>query len=93
MSHGNKEKFSCLGIQICVNWFKNRGHKVISHVHWSCLVSVVNGLFFKSIIVNYNASYHHMLSMSNVYLYGHLQICINWFKNREHKVNIRVHWS
>ena len=28
MSHGNKEKFSCLGIQICVNWFQSRGHKV-----------------------------------------------------------------
>jgi hypothetical protein len=28
MSHGNKEKFSCLGIKICVQWFQARGHKV-----------------------------------------------------------------
>lgn len=30
MSHGNKEVFSCRGIQICVEWFKNRGHKDIT---------------------------------------------------------------
>ena len=28
MSHGNSEKFSCRGIEICVDWFKERGHKV-----------------------------------------------------------------
>merc|ERR1712106_305579 len=26
MSHGNKETFSCKGIDICVKWFKSRGH-------------------------------------------------------------------
>jgi len=30
MSHGNKERFSCKGIRICVDWFKNRGHKDIT---------------------------------------------------------------
>lgn len=30
MSHGNKEVFSCLGIRLCVDWFKNRGHKDIT---------------------------------------------------------------
>ncbi|XP_015271035.1 PREDICTED: probable ribonuclease ZC3H12D [Gekko japonicus] len=29
MSHGNKEFFSCMGIQLVVDWFKNRGHKYI----------------------------------------------------------------
>jgi hypothetical protein len=28
MSHGSKEKFSCLGIKICVQWFQAREHKV-----------------------------------------------------------------
>ncbi|XP_054830816.1 probable ribonuclease ZC3H12D isoform X1 [Eublepharis macularius] len=28
-SHGNKEVFSCMGIQLVVDWFKNRGHKYI----------------------------------------------------------------
>uniref|UniRef100_A0A182VVW5 C3H1-type domain-containing protein n=1 Tax=Anopheles minimus TaxID=112268 RepID=A0A182VVW5_9DIPT len=30
MSHGNKEMFSCRGIRLCVDWFKNRGHKDIT---------------------------------------------------------------
>lgn len=30
ISHGNKEIFSCLGIRLCVDWFKNRGHKEIT---------------------------------------------------------------
>lgn len=30
MSHGNKDVFSCRGIKICVDWFKNRGHKDIT---------------------------------------------------------------
>ena len=30
MSHGNKECFSCRGIKICVDWFRNRGHKEIT---------------------------------------------------------------
>ncbi|XP_077206351.1 putative ribonuclease ZC3H12D [Paroedura picta] len=29
MSHGNKEVFSCMGIQLVVDWFKNRGHKYV----------------------------------------------------------------
>ncbi|XP_063150034.1 probable ribonuclease ZC3H12D [Candoia aspera] len=29
MSHGNKEVFSCLGIQLVVDWFKQRGHQYI----------------------------------------------------------------
>lgn len=28
-SHGNKEVFSCRGIQLAVDWFKERGHKDI----------------------------------------------------------------
>ncbi|UYV71373.1 ZC3H12C [Cordylochernes scorpioides] len=28
--HGNKEFFSCRGIQICVEWFKARGHREIT---------------------------------------------------------------
>lgn len=30
MSHGNKEVFSCRGIDLCVDWFKQRGHKDIT---------------------------------------------------------------
>ncbi|KAG5682261.1 hypothetical protein PVAND_011625 [Polypedilum vanderplanki] len=30
MGHGNKEIFSCRGIGICVDWFKQRGHKDIT---------------------------------------------------------------
>lgn len=30
MSHGNKEIFSCRGIKICVEWFRNRGHREIT---------------------------------------------------------------
>ncbi|KAI5748922.1 hypothetical protein M8J76_003325 [Diaphorina citri] len=30
MSHGNKELFSCIGIKICVDWFRARGHKEIT---------------------------------------------------------------
>ncbi|XP_046415321.1 endoribonuclease ZC3H12A-like isoform X1 [Neodiprion fabricii] len=30
MSHGNKEIFSCRGIKICVDWFRNRGHREIT---------------------------------------------------------------
>lgn len=29
MGHGNKQVFSCRGIKLCVDWFKNRGHKDI----------------------------------------------------------------
>lgn len=29
MSHGNKQAFSCRGIKLCVDWFRNRGHKDI----------------------------------------------------------------
>ena len=28
MAHGNSETFSCRGIEICVEWFKNKGHTV-----------------------------------------------------------------
>lgn len=30
MSHGNKNIFSCRGIEICVEWFRARGHKEIT---------------------------------------------------------------
>ncbi|XP_067134629.1 endoribonuclease rege-1-like [Centruroides vittatus] len=30
VSYGNKEKISCKGIKICVDWFRNRGHKDIT---------------------------------------------------------------
>ncbi|XP_061659767.1 probable ribonuclease ZC3H12B isoform X3 [Syngnathoides biaculeatus] len=30
MSHGNKEVFSCLGIQLAVEWFQEKGHKDIT---------------------------------------------------------------
>lgn len=30
MSHGNKEVFSCRGIQLAVDWFRQRGHKDIT---------------------------------------------------------------
>ncbi|KAK3602884.1 hypothetical protein CHS0354_018746 [Potamilus streckersoni] len=30
MSHGNKEIFSCKGIQLAVDWFRSRGHKDIT---------------------------------------------------------------
>uniref|UniRef100_A0A8C9K621 Uncharacterized protein n=1 Tax=Panthera tigris altaica TaxID=74533 RepID=A0A8C9K621_PANTA len=29
MSHGNKEAFSCRGIQLAVDWFRDRGHAYI----------------------------------------------------------------
>ena len=29
-SHGNKEVFSCRGIQLCVEWFRSRGHRDIT---------------------------------------------------------------
>jgi ribonuclease ZC3H12 len=29
MGHGNKEVFSCRGIAICVDWFKQRGQLVV----------------------------------------------------------------
>ena len=28
MSHGEKDIFSCRGIEICVDWFRARGHTV-----------------------------------------------------------------
>lgn len=28
--HGNKETFSCLGIRLCVEWFRQRGHRDIT---------------------------------------------------------------
>uniref|UniRef100_A0A667Y745 Zinc finger CCCH-type containing 12B n=1 Tax=Myripristis murdjan TaxID=586833 RepID=A0A667Y745_9TELE len=30
MSHGNKETFSCRGIQLAVEWFREKGHKDIT---------------------------------------------------------------
>ncbi|XP_010630501.1 probable ribonuclease ZC3H12B [Fukomys damarensis] len=30
MSHGNKEEFSCRGIQLAVDWFQDKGHKDIT---------------------------------------------------------------
>ena len=30
VSHGNKERFSCKGIKICVDWFLARGHRDIT---------------------------------------------------------------
>uniref|UniRef100_A0A8C8GFP5 RNase NYN domain-containing protein n=1 Tax=Oncorhynchus tshawytscha TaxID=74940 RepID=A0A8C8GFP5_ONCTS len=30
MSHGNKEVFSCYGIQLAVDWFLERGHRDIT---------------------------------------------------------------
>ncbi|XP_007537073.1 probable ribonuclease ZC3H12B [Erinaceus europaeus] len=30
MSHGNKEEFSCRGIQLAVDWFRDKGHKDIT---------------------------------------------------------------
>jgi hypothetical protein len=30
MNHGNKEVFSCYGIKLAVDWFKQRGHKEIT---------------------------------------------------------------
>ncbi|KPP68296.1 putative ribonuclease ZC3H12C [Scleropages formosus] len=30
MSHGNKEVFSCRGIQLAVDWFRDRGHKDVT---------------------------------------------------------------
>ncbi|XP_055692817.1 endoribonuclease ZC3H12A isoform X2 [Lutzomyia longipalpis] len=30
MSHGNKQVFSCRGIKLCVDWFRNRGHTDIT---------------------------------------------------------------
>ncbi|KAL3859898.1 hypothetical protein ACJMK2_010082 [Sinanodonta woodiana] len=32
MSHGNGKVFSCRGIEICVNYFQKRGHKVMAFV-------------------------------------------------------------
>ena len=29
-SHGNQEVFSCRGIQICIDWFRARGHQEIT---------------------------------------------------------------
>ena len=29
-SHGNKSKFSCKGLRLCVEWFKERGHTEIT---------------------------------------------------------------
>lgn len=29
-SHGHKEIFSCRGIQLCVDWFRSRGHREIT---------------------------------------------------------------
>lgn len=31
-SHGNKEVFSCRGLRICVDWFKQRGHSDVKVV-------------------------------------------------------------
>lgn len=30
MSHGRQDVFSCKGIQLCVDWFRNRGHREIT---------------------------------------------------------------
>ncbi|KAG1661287.1 putative ribonuclease ZC3H12C [Nymphon striatum] len=35
MSHGSNEVFSCRGIRICVDWFKQRGHEVTVFVPMS----------------------------------------------------------
>uniref|UniRef100_A0A8C7IRI7 Uncharacterized protein n=1 Tax=Oncorhynchus kisutch TaxID=8019 RepID=A0A8C7IRI7_ONCKI len=55
MSHGNKEVFSCYGIQLAVDWFLERGHRDITvfvpswkkdshtYVRWASVLTGLHG--------------------------------------------------
>ena len=50
MSHGNSEMFSCRGIEICVEWFRARGHKVIMTVIYRCFLYIYLASNFKNVL-------------------------------------------
>ena len=65
MSHGNSEKFSCRGIEICVDWFKERGHKVKNHLKTFNSSFIIQILIFVSKILTRNSSSNRLFQYTS----------------------------
>lgn len=94
-SHGNKEAFSCQGIQLAVDWFLERGHRDITVFvpAWrkeqsrpDALITGKSLCFVFSQIFKIMCHEDYILNFSSfLYTYGHFQTkrsCVDWRKTR-----------